>query len=73
MAKQGYNRCHSDHCVYFKKLDNGSYIILSLYVDDMLVVGPNMLFINELKKKLENSFAMKDLGTTKQILCMRLT
>ena len=41
MAEQGYSRCHSDHCVYFKILDGGSYIILSLYVDDMLVAGFN--------------------------------
>ena len=39
MAEQGYSRCHSDHSVYFKRLDDGSYIILLLYVDDMLVAG----------------------------------
>jgi hypothetical protein len=27
MTEQGYSRCHSDHCVYFKRLENGSYII----------------------------------------------
>ena len=42
MTKQGYDRCHSDHYVYFKRLDNGRHIILLLYVDDMLVVGSNM-------------------------------
>jgi hypothetical protein len=42
MIEQGYSRCHSDHCVYFKRLENGSYIILLLYVDDMLVAGSNM-------------------------------
>ena len=30
MTEHGYSRCHSDHCVYFKKIDNGSYIILLL-------------------------------------------
>jgi hypothetical protein len=39
MTEQGYSRCHSDHCVYFKKLENGSYIILLLYVDDILLQG----------------------------------
>ena len=39
MTKQGYDRCHSDHCVYLKRLDNRRYIILLLYVDDMLVAG----------------------------------
>ena len=42
MTEQGYGRCHFDHCVYFKRLDDGNYIILLLYVDDMLVVGSNM-------------------------------
>ena len=37
MSEQGYTRCHSDHCVYLKKKNDGSYIILLLYVDDMLV------------------------------------
>jgi hypothetical protein len=73
MTEQGYSRCHSDHCVYFKRLENGSYIIFLLYVDDMLVAGSNMQDINMLKKKLANSFAMKDLGAAKKILGMRIT
>jgi hypothetical protein len=43
-----------------------------LYVDDMLVAGTNMQDINVLKKKLANSFAMKDLGAAKKILGMRI-
>jgi hypothetical protein len=39
----------------------------------MLVAGSNMQDINELKKKLANSFEMKDLGATKKILGMRIT
>ena len=27
MTEHGYSRCHSDHCVFFKRLDNGRYII----------------------------------------------
>jgi len=42
MSKQGYTRCHSGHCVYLKRKNDGSYIILLLYVDDMLVAGSNM-------------------------------
>jgi hypothetical protein len=41
------------------------YIFLCLYVDDMLVAGPNMDHIKELKQKLAHSFAMKDLGVEK--------
>jgi len=42
ISKQVYTRCHSDHCVYLKRQNDGSYIILFLYVDDMLVAGSNM-------------------------------
>jgi hypothetical protein len=73
MIEHGYSRCHSDHCVYFKRLENGSYIILLLYVDDMLVAGSNMQDINVFKKKLSNSCAMKDLDDAKKILSMRIT
>ena len=41
---------HLDHCVYFKRLDGDSYIILCLYVDDMLVVGSKMDHIKGLKR-----------------------
>jgi len=51
MSEQGYTRCHYDHCVYLKKQNDGSYIILLLYVDDMLVARPNMKVINVLKIK----------------------
>ena len=73
MSEQGYTRCHSDHCVYLKKQNDGSYIILLLYVDDMLVASSNMQEVNVLKRKLANSFAMNDLGAAKQILGMRIT
>jgi hypothetical protein len=73
MIEQGYSRCHSDHCGYFKRLENGSYIIFLLYVDGMLVAGSNMKDISVLKKKLYNSFVMEDLGATKKILGMKIT
>ena len=73
MTEQGYDRCHYDHCVYFKRLDNGRYIILLLYVDGMLFAGSNIHDINVLKIKLPKSFVMKDLGAAKKILGMRIT
>jgi len=42
MSEQGYTRCHSNHCVYLKRQNDGSDIILLLYVDDMLFAGSNM-------------------------------
>ena len=49
MHEHGYNRCHLDHCVYFKRLYDKNYIILCLYVDNMFVAGSNMDHIKGLK------------------------
>ena len=43
-----------------------------MYVDGMLVAGYNMQDINVLKRKLDKSFEMKDLGNAKKILGMRI-
>ena len=64
MCRIGFKRCEPDHCYYVKFFDN-SYIILLLYVDDMLIVGSSTEEINNLKKYLSKQFAMKDLGAAK--------
>ena len=71
MHRIGFKRCEVDHCCYVKSFDN-SYIILLLYVDDMLIVGFGIEEIKSLKKQLSKQFAMKDLGAAKQILGMRI-
>ena len=72
MLDHGFKRLESDHCVYIKMYDQEKYIILLIYVDDMLVVGKDKDMIDRLKKDLGNQFAMKDLGLAQQILGMRI-
>ncbi|GJY00977.1 retrovirus-related pol polyprotein from transposon TNT 1-94, partial [Tanacetum coccineum] len=56
------SRLHAYPCAYFKRFGNNDFIILLLYVDDMLVAGPNKDRINKLKAQLNREFEMKDLG-----------
>ena len=72
MEQQGYRKTTSDHCVFVQKFSDDDFVILLLYVDDMLIVGRNVTRINVLKKELSKSFAMKDLGPAKQILGMSI-
>uniref|UniRef100_A0A2N9EY29 CCHC-type domain-containing protein n=1 Tax=Fagus sylvatica TaxID=28930 RepID=A0A2N9EY29_FAGSY len=72
MYSTGFTRYQADHCCYVKSFDN-SYIILLLYVDDMLIARSSIEEINNLKKQLSKQFTMKDLGPAKQILGMRIT
>ncbi|KAG9444911.1 hypothetical protein H6P81_016251 [Aristolochia fimbriata] len=73
MLDIGFARLNADHCVYLQRFNDGDYIILTLYVDDMLVAGTNMKKIDDLNKRLANQFSMKDLGEVKQLLGMQIT
>ena len=46
---QRYTRNKFDHCVYFRKLQEGSFIYLLLYVDDMLIASKSKDEIEKLK------------------------
>jgi hypothetical protein len=72
MVKHQYKRTDADHCVYLKKFPDGKFIILLLYVDDMMIVGQDATMINNLKDDLSKFFDMKDLGPAQQILGMKI-
>jgi hypothetical protein len=57
----GFSRCHSDPNVYTKKL--GSHIIiLVFYVDDLILIGSDVFFLNHVKNNLKKKFEMIELG-----------
>ena len=73
IVEYGYDRIASDHCAFVKKFSNGEFIILSLYVDDMLIVDRDTGKIDKLKKELSKSFEMKDLGLARQIIGIKIS
>ena len=72
MTDHEYSRTTSNHYVFVKKYPDSNFIILLLYVDDMLIVGQDMSKISKLKSELSKSFAMKDLDPAKKILGIRI-
>ena len=42
MVDHGFNKMKADHCVFVKKYDGGDFLILLLYVDDMLIVEQDL-------------------------------
>ena len=64
------NEC--DKCVYVKDTSNG-YVIVCLYVDDMLILGSNSYIITTTKKMLSSEFNMKDLGVADVILGIKIS
>ncbi|GMP66476.1 hypothetical protein CsSME_00035411 [Camellia sinensis var. sinensis] len=72
MIETEYTRSQFDHCVYFRKLPDGSFIYLLLYVDDMLIASTSKVEIDKLKAQLAREFEMKDLGEAKKVLGMEI-
>ncbi|CAL5395053.1 unnamed protein product [Camellia sinensis] len=72
MVGHEYKRTATNQCVYVRKFPDGNFIILLLYVDDMLIVGQDATVIRSLKNELSQSFDMKDLGPAQQMLGIQI-
>ena len=55
-----------------KQFDDSEYVILCLYVDDILIFSSNMHFINDVKSFLCSNFDTKDLDPVDVILGVKL-
>ena len=61
MLENDYKTNECDKCIYYKTCGN-AHVIISLYVDDLLIFGSNLHIINETKYTLNSHFDIKDLG-----------
>ena len=73
MENYDFSKTMSNHCIFVKKFGDNSFIILMFYMGDMLIIDHNAGKIDNLKKEISKSFAMKDLGPAKQILGMKIS
>ncbi len=56
-------------CLFYERSENG-FVILTVYVDDLLITGTDMTRIDILKQKLKATYEIKDLGVIKRFLGM---
>ena len=68
----GFRQTILDKCLYACKID-GKLFLLSLYVDDIIIAGPDVQSLENLKKKFTESFDIKDLGEINHYLGMKIT
>ncbi|GJR87328.1 retrovirus-related pol polyprotein from transposon TNT 1-94 [Tanacetum coccineum] len=71
MLHSGFKINECDKCVYVKDTSSG-YVILCLYVDDMLIIGSNDKMIKSTKDILKSKFDMKDIGLADVILGIKI-
>ena len=72
MLTVGLTPTQSDPCVKTYEVED-ILVILSLCVDDILIIGNDEKIVKQLKKALTNRFAVTDMGEVSLILGMKVT
>ena len=72
MMTNGFKINKCDKCVYVKNIEHG-FVIICLYVDDILIMGSNNEVIKTTKEMFNNKFDMKDLGVADVILGIKIS
>lgn len=67
----GFEKSLSEFTLYIKKVDN-EILVVSLYVDDLLVTGSTKELIDEFKERMKDAFEMTDLGRKSFFLGMQV-
>jgi hypothetical protein len=67
----GFVKNVEQSCVY-KKVSESAVVFLVLYVDDILLIGKDILMMEVVKSSLRKSFSMKDLGEATFILGIKI-
>lgn len=71
LIKYGLRKSKIDPCVYFS-VEDSNYIIVAVYVDDLLIFTKNVEVKNKLKMYLNSNFKMKDMGEARFVLGMQI-
>ena len=69
----GFTRMEADHCLYLVRRENGDFILVLLFVDDLALASNSRKMLDGFKKSLMEKFEMKDLGELRWFLGMRIT
>ncbi|XP_057990694.1 uncharacterized mitochondrial protein AtMg00810-like [Hevea brasiliensis] len=71
LIQLGFSKSQSKATLYVKNI-NGESLVVSIYVDDMLVTGSKIELIQKFKYEMEKVFEMTDLGVMKYFLGMEV-
>nr|CAN62530.1 hypothetical protein VITISV_029281 [Vitis vinifera] len=67
----GFKKSQSESTLYIRKINAGR-LIISLYIDDLLVTGSNQYLMDKFKDEMEEVFEMTDLGDMSYFLGMEV-
>lgn len=68
----GFEKCPYEHAFYTKKEGN-EFLIIAVYVDNLLVTGLSMVNIRKFKREMSKVFEMSDMGQLSYYLGIEVT
>ncbi|CAJ2640974.1 unnamed protein product [Trifolium pratense] len=71
-GQEKFEKCPDEHTLFVKQ-DEGSILIVSLYVDDLIYTGNNSEMFEDFKHSMKKRFAMTDLGQMRYFLGVEVT
>lgn len=72
LKQLGFIQSKQEVCIYILKRKNGEFVILAVFVDDMLLFGSNLSIINEIKHKISLELEVVDKGPAEYFLGMEI-
>ncbi|KAK8935961.1 hypothetical protein KSP39_PZI012924 [Platanthera zijinensis] len=71
LQQEGFTRCAIEPTLYLKRNNEGS-VIVSLYVDDLILTGSNSGEIAKFRERMKTKYEMTDLGSLKFFLGLQI-
>ncbi|KAJ4719034.1 Retrovirus-related Pol polyprotein from transposon TNT 1-94 [Melia azedarach] len=72
LCASGFRRSCNDATLYIKTSASADTLIISMYVDDLLIIGSRIDDVNDFKQQLYQKFEMTDLGEMKFFLGLQV-
>ncbi|MCI04473.1 copia-type polyprotein, partial [Trifolium medium] len=66
--REGFEKCPHEHTLFVKKDGNNNWLIISLYVDDLIFTVNNNDMVKTFKISMMSTFDMTDLGKMRHFL-----
>jgi len=68
----GFSRLYADAGIFVAKHADGTMVIILVYVDDIILTGPNTTLVVSKKKLFMDKWECRDLGECREFLRMRI-
>ena len=72
LLEEGFSQSKRDYSLFVRDCEGKTCVVLA-YVDDLLVTGDNEDYIFVLKRRLDDKFTIKDLGSMRYFLGVEVT